>query len=422
MNNKIVIVNRWYFKAFGPTIYLFNISKMLEADGCEVIPFSVNRLMNNPTPYSKYFVDPPYDEAILFFNDAKISTWQKLKVFANCIYSFQAKVKMERLLDDEKVDLVYLLAITNDISPSIISACKKRNIPVVMRLSDFYLVCGNYHFMRDNKLCTLCVDKNVMQCVKYKCVKNSLLPSATRAIAMTIHNIIKIYDYVDAFICPCMFMKEALVKAGFPEDKLHHVNSFIDTSIVQPKYESGDYVLYFGRFSPEKGIDYLLTAISTLPRSIKLRLVGSSNDNPYFEVLRAMVVDYDLRLVEFCDREDGDELMKMIQGSRFVVVPSVCADNSPLSVIESMACGKPVIGSDIGGISEQIIHGKTGYLVPPADTQVLAERIAELWNNQTLVENMGKNARIHVEKNFSADQHFGKLKSIFTDCINKHLT
>ncbi len=416
---KIIITNRRYFQSFGPTRYMMNIKPMLEADNIEVIPFSVKRNKNFDTKYEKYFVNAPYGEDILYFNNAKINALQKLKIFSNCIYSFEAKSKITQLLKETKPDLVYLLTIVNDISPSVIDACKKLNIPVVMRLSDYFMICGNYHMMNNNQLCNLC-GKNPLNCIKNRCVKNSFFPSLTRSLSIIIHNMLKIYDYIDAFICPCTFMKNALVNAGYPEKKIFKLNSFISSEDYKACYDNKNYVLYFGRLSPEKGVIYLIEAKKYITEKIPLYIVGDSNNQDYVNHLHDKIKKLNLTDIYFLGRKQGDELKSIIAGSKFTIIPSIWPDNSPMSALESMACAKPVIASRIGGLPEQIIDNETGFLVPEKSPKILAEKIEYLWKNNNLIKKMGLSARKHIEKNFSPDNHYKELIKIFNKCIKKH--
>lgn len=413
---KIVIVNRRYFSSSGPESYLFNITPILEADNFEVIPFSVKRKWNLKTKYEKYFVNSPYGDDTLYYSEAKLNLFRKIKIFCNAIYSFEAKTKMEQLIKNEKPDLVYLFGIVNDISPSIIHACKKYNIPVIVRLSDYYLLCANYSFLKNNEFCKLCLTKNHLQGLKNLCVKGEFLPTLTRTLSLMIHNMIKIYDHVDSYICTCSFMKKVMVEGGFPEEKLHVVNSFVNSNEYKPNYKNGEYILYFGRISPEKGIEYILKAKEKMRHTIPLYIVGAPNNTEYMNSLKNYITDNSLTDVIFTGFKESDELKKIIGEAKFVMIPSIWADNSPISAIEAMASGKPIIGSDIGGITDQITK-ETGFLVPPKDINLLAEKMDILSENDAMVDKMGRNARLNFEENFSETQHYSKLKKIIEKCM-----
>ncbi len=417
---KIVIVNNRFFPNSGPERCMFNTIKMFEKDGVTVIPFSVKRSRNVKTPYEKYFVTPLYGDDIVYFNDANnMGMLKKLKILGTCVYSFEAKSKMSALIRDESPDLVYMQGIVNDISPSIIDSCKKYNIPVVMRLSDYNIICGNYYFLRDNNICKDCITKNVFECAKNKCVKNSFMPSFARSLAMFVHNILHVYDYVNAFVCPSSFMRDSMIEAGFPAEKLYHINSFVIKDDYEPCYKNKGYMLYFGRVSPEKGIEYLLEAKVSMSSDVPLIIAGKTNDESYLDSLKQYIADNSVKGVTFAGFKVGDELVDLIKNARFILSPSICPDNSPMSGIESMAFGKPMIGTDIGGITDQIVEGKTGFLVPPKDSDILAEKIDILAKDDKLIETMGKNARVNFEDNFSFRQHYDSLRKLFYKSLKK---
>ncbi|MCP5462715.1 MAG: glycosyltransferase family 4 protein [bacterium] len=414
----ILIVNRRYFHSSGPERYMFEITKILERNGYTVAPFSVKRKQNLQSEYARYFVESPYGEDTLYFNDARFTVLQKLKIFCNCVYSFEAKRQMKRILRDKKIDAVYLLGIVNDISPSILHACRAAGVPVIMRLSDYNLLCGNYVFLRDGKECRLCVTKGPFQCVKHACVKKQFLPSFARALSMKVHNLLRIYDAVDYFVCPSRFMYESMRDAGYEEKKLRVINSFLAPEGYEPYYENDGYILYFGRIAHEKGLDCLIDALGALDAPPPLYLVGEPSESDYLESLKARIAALGVSHVTFFGFKSGAELKKIIRGAKFVVVPSICADNSPMSTIEAMALGKPVIASRVGGIPDQVTD-ECGILFEAGNAKELGKMIDALWNNDTEVARMGRNARRAFELKFSPEAHFEQLNELFQEVVHK---
>ncbi|MBI4847209.1 MAG: glycosyltransferase family 4 protein [Nitrospirae bacterium] len=410
---KIVIVNRRYFESTGPERYFFGITERLEKDAHQVIPFAVRFKMNKKTPYERYFVSPIADEETLYYRDYKdkLNFIQKLRVASNAIYSFEAKKKIGQLIDDHGVDLVFLVGIANSISPSVIHAAKKRNIPVVMRVSDFFMFCAENTFLRDRKVCRECEIYGYTRAFKYKCLHNSLSVVGVRVLSMYIHRWLKVYDKVDAFITPSLCMREAFLKAGFPEEKLFHIPNFINVDNLAPKYENAGYMLYFGRIDMDKGVINLIKAYEKGGFHVPLLIAGASSDGEDKRLME-YVMENGIKNITFLGFKGRDELVPLIRDAMFTVVPSIVLDNNPQSVVESMACGKPVIGSDIGGISEQITS-ESGVLVPPGDIDAIREAIALLLSNPQKVIDMGRQARKRVEKEYSLENHYNKLISIF---------
>lgn len=421
---RIVLANRRYFESTGPGRYLFKITERLEKDGHQVLPFSISWKWNKNTPYAKYFISPPASEDTLYYKDYKdkLNFFQKLRVLANTIYSFEARKKMGELIDDYDIDLVYLLGIVTGISPSVIDAAKKYRIPVVMRLSDFFLFCPEYTFDRFNAkgeriCCRECEVYGYKRALKYKCLQGSLAVTGARVLSMYIQKWLKIYDKVDAFIAPSLCMCEALLKAGYSQEKIYHVPSFFDSQTVEPCYENDGYILYFGRVDIDKGVIHLIKAYEIGRFKEPLLIVGESSDGEDKRLMQ-YVQEKKIANINFVGFKQLQELIPLIQRAVFTVVPSVWPDNSPMTVLESMACGNPVIGSDLGGISEQITP-ESGLLVPPNDPAALASSIDSLLSNPQKIADMGKKGRQRVEMEYSIEKHYSVLMTVFRKLINR---
>jgi len=117
--------------------------------------------------------------------------------------------------------------------------------------------------------------------------------------------------------------------------------------------------------------------------------------------------------VEFLGYKSGQELNSLIANAAFVVVPSEWYENCSMVVLESMAFGKPVIGSRIGGIPEQIEDGRTGFLFEMGNVKELSEKMDILSSDKELRKNLGKAARKKVKAAYSLAKHCHELESIY---------
>ncbi|MBI4843140.1 MAG: glycosyltransferase family 4 protein [Nitrospirae bacterium] len=415
---RIAIVNKRYFESTGPERYMFAISEEFEKNGHSIFPFAVRYKFNKKSPYEKYFVSPPAEDG-LYYKDYKdkLSFLGKLRILSNSVYSFEAKRKMGKLIDDFDVDLVYVLPIETAISPSIIDSAKKRGVPVVMRASDFFIFCAERTFVRNGRMCRECEDYGYKRALKYKCLQDSIAVTGVRVLSMYIHRLLRIYDKVDAFIAPSLCMRDAFIKGGFPPEKVHHIPSFFDASSVKPCYENDGYVLYFGRLDKDKGLIHLIKAYEKGRFDAPLLIAGDSSDGED-QRLKEYVLEKKIPNIKFAGFKNKDELIPLIQRAAFTVVPSIWPDNSPMSVLEAMVCGKPVIGSNLGGIAEQITH-ETGVLVPPCDPEALADAIDMLLSNPEKLVSMGMKGRGRAEQEYSIGNHYNKLSSIFERLVEK---
>src|SRR3989338_7288345 len=223
----------------------------------------------------------------------------------------------------------------------------------------------------------------------HKCVKGSILASILEVLEKYFQKIfLPDKKYTDLFLVPSRFMKEKLAEFGFKGKKTKVLPHFTNRLERFPDFNKGEYILFFGRLSPEKGLVTLLYAMRPLS-NIRLLIAGEGNQKMELEKL---VRHLNLKNVEFTGFLDGERLKKLIRKSRFTVLPSLWYETFGLSIIESFALGKAVIAARIGGISEIISNGKEGFLFTPGDYRDLSRNINKLWNSPNLAIKMGKAA------------------------------
>jgi len=401
---KILQVNKYFLLKGGSERYLFELSRILESHGHEVIPFAMQHPDNEKTPYAEYFVDQ------IEFN--LNSRWQKLrnapKIISRILYSWQARRRIEALIRKTRPDVAHLHMIEHQISPSILHSLKKYQIPVIMTAHQSKIFCPNYRLFNWNTMqnCMKCLDGNYWHPFIEKCHKNSRMAGLLIGIEAYIHKWLKLYTHhIDLILTPSRFFSELFRTAGFTAVDIEHQFSTIRMEQYKPCYEYDNYYIYFGRLEEAKGLNTLLLASKALP-GVKLKIIGKG---PYREPLEDFAKKEGLDHVEFTGALYGDELKSTVSRSRFIVVPSECYENSPLVAYEAAAMGKPVIGSKIGGIPELVLHEKTGLLFEAGNSDDLAAKLKKLYNSPHLLLEYGKAARRFAEENFSADVHYQKM-------------
>lgn len=420
---KILLGHKFFFRGGGTSTYLFALMDYLRAHGHEPIPFSVLYDKNEPSEYSRYFLGAPADAATSHLRDMKLTPLKVLRLLGRATYSFEARRKLRVLIADTGPEIAYLHNLYNYMSPSPIDECKARGLPVVMRVPDFNLVCAELHLLREGKVCKECVGHSPLHALKYRCLKGSLGVTAARAVSMTIHNWLGIYRKVDLFVTPSAVMREVLIEGGYDGARIVHLPSFYAGHRDEASEQSeGDYVLYFGRISTEKGLDTLLRAFglaaeASFGRKVRLLLAGADVDGLTGR-LQALAQELGLgERVQFLGPLGRRELDELIAHCLFTVIPSRWYDNSPMSVFESFAHGKPVVGSNIGGIPEQITPD-CGLLCEPGNVEELAEAMSKLIANADLRAGMGAAARRRLREAFSPETHCRRLLDIFEALIN----
>lgn len=413
---KILLVNYRYFISGGPEKYMFNIKKKLEEEGHEVIPFSIKSSKNVKSKYEKYFADPIGKQDCAYYNEFKKTPKAIIDMIGRSIYSFNVERKIKKEIKDTNPDIVYVLHYVNKLSPSVIVGAKKMNKPVVLRLSDFFLMCPRFDFLYNNNVCEECLNKGYKACIQKKCVKNSKAASIIRVISMKIHKKIGIYKKIDAYICPTMFLKEKLEENGFEKEKIFNVPTFTYVEDNQETY-LGDYGLYYGRITPEKGVEYVIKAYEKLGDKYKLIVTGDDTTQEALR-LKKYVEEHKINNIKFTGFKTGDELKEIIKKSRFVMVPSIWYENLPNTILESFANKKPVIASDIGSLKDTIKDGENGYKFKPKDSESLIEKIM-LMNNDEDVKKLGENAYNTARTIYSIENHYNKLMKIFKRLIGE---
>lgn len=389
---RILLVNKFLHPNGGSETYMFQLGGYLESIGHAVQYFGMDhpqRCVGNSTD--------SYTSNMDFHSCSGLS---KISYAFRTIYSKEARKKIRTVLDDFQPDVVHINNFNYQLTPSIILEVMKwkkdcsRNCRIVYTAHDFQLVCPNHQLFNpiDGRICEKCLkggNRRFFNCFRGKCIHDSRIRSLIGSCEAYYWNTRGVYRNLDAIICPSEFMKEKLdtnpvlaSRTVFLRNfKANNPNLTVDKSSLPdlPKR----YVLYFGRFSTEKGIGTLLKAIRMLP-DIRFVLAGSG---PLKDQLDGIGNIIDVGFLS------GGVLSAVIGNASFSVITSEWFENCPYSVIESLMLGTPVLGARIGGIPELIQDGRTGELFTSGDVQDLAGKIRSLWDDEERVRKYSDGCR-----------------------------
>lgn len=415
---RIILSNYRYFLSGGPENYLFSCKRLLEKNGIDIVPFSVQSVKNVKTRWEKYFLTPLSRKEFTYFHEYSKDIRTMLKVIERSFYSPEGYSKARKIAKFIKPDLVYSLHFLNKMSPSVIDGFKSLNIPVVVRLSDFSMICPQGLLLNNGKKCEACIKGGLIQCVRNKCIQSSFSGSLIKYISWKFHRLIGVQSRIDAFVCPSKFTMEKYIQAGFSKKKLFHIPTFIDIPKRKPDYGYGKYILYFGRIVAEKGVELLLEAYKYIDEpKPDLILIGGTKNSEYYKFIKNKYSHFAI-FKKFTKKQ---ELVKYIKGALFVVIPSVCYDNMPNVLLEAYAYGKSVIASNSGGFPDFVEENKTGILFKNNDITSLKEKLEWAINNKKQMIDMGKNARIYAEIEFAPKIHLQKIMKLFEAITEKDL-
>jgi len=398
---KILMVNKYFFLKGGAETVFFQERDFLISQGHQVIDFSMYDPRNAKSAYADYFVGSKD------YHDKSPGLIEKITTGLSLIHSREAIRKMETLLDAEKPDLIHCHNIYHQLTPGILLAAHKRSIPIVLTLHDYKVVCPVYTRLHDGQVCTECSQGAFRNLLLHRCSEGSLGRSALLYAEATVQKLLGSYEVVDKVIVPSGFMGEAVTQWRFPKERVQLLYNGVDPAHYPISGSDKGYVLFLGRLSGEKGL--LTLGRAQAGTQIPVVVAGTG---PVESQLREEFPG--LKLAGY---QTGDALKALIADAAAIVVPSEWHENCPMSVLEAMAAGKPVIGSRMGGIPELVADGQTGLLFTAGDIEGLRQCMSSLLADEPLRHRMGLAARARVESDFSLDKHFAGLQAVYDEVL-----
>jgi glycosyltransferase involved in cell wall biosynthesis len=407
MDNVLMVSWAWA-PVGGDWTYIANMERLYKENGYNVIPFSTKREDNVPNDFEEYFVTA-YDYKEL---NQKKSLINGYKTVQNAVVSFEALKNLEKLLDKYPIKFAHFHIIHHWVTPAIIKLLKERNIPIIWTLHEYKLLCPEGTFVSNGTVCEKCRDQKFYNCALNSCKKGSFLASSLAAFDAYYYKQKGYYNDVNYYLCPSAFLKNKFDEFGFQREKLLLTNycydiAALDAAVANISLKGNDspYILYVGRIERLKGIVTLLEAVRNT--TIHLKIAGTG---AFLEGAKQLAEGMDN--VEFLGFQHKDDVYRLTLNSEFVVCPSEWYENYPFSVIESLLLAKPVVGSDMGGIPELVLHEETGLVHKAGNVEDLRKQLLRLWENKEERTDMGRKAREFACSKVSFDVHWDIMKSI----------
>ena len=397
---RVLMINKFLYPNGGSETYIFKLGNYLETQGHEVQYFGMEhegRCVGNRV--HAYTSDMDFHEG---------SMLSKLTYPIKTIYSSEARKKLRLVLDDFKPNVCHINNFNYQLTPSIILEIAKwkkqtgHKCRIVFTAHDYQLVCPNHMCNNPNtgENCEKCLSGYFLNCIKGKCIHGSTAKSVIGTMEAIFWKLNGVYKYIDTIICCSKFLKMKMDSNPLFAKKTVAMHNFVD-KVEWKETVKKDYVLYFGRFSQEKGIDTLIQVCWELP-NVQFIFAGTG---PLEEFINGVP---NIKNVGF---QKGAALEQLIREARFSICPSECYENCPFSVMESQMYGTPVLGANIGGIPELIEIGKTGELFESGNTVELKSKIQKLWKDKALTDQYSRNRK---EIAFDDIEEYGeKLMKIY---------
>jgi glycosyltransferase involved in cell wall biosynthesis len=402
---KILHVNKFLYRRGGAEAYMLDLAELQAAAGHEIEFYGMKHPLNMRARFEQHFPEQ------LDFNPPPSSARGRAAIAGRLLYSPSARRGMETVVAAFRPDVVHLHNIYHQLSPSILRPLRARGVPAVMTLHDYKLACPTYLFLAHGKVCEACLGGRFHQAIRKRCNNGSLVASSLNALEMTVHTITRAYSPVQVFLCPSRFLLRKMTEAGVFPDRLRYVPSFVDADAIELKSAPGGGVVYGGRLSHEKGVDVLVEAAARI--GVALEVAGDGPDRGALEALGRRA-GADVRWHGLLPRA---ELHELARASAVSVLPSRCHENQPLWVLESFACGVPVVGTTLGGIPDMVTPGLDGDLVAPNDAGALAGSLERFMSDPGRAHEMGRAGRARVETDFSPRRHLARVEAAYAEAI-----
>lgn len=397
---RVLMINKFLYHCGGSETYIFKLGKFLESQGHEVQYFGMqderNQVRNRVNAYTSHMD---------FHGGSKLAA---LTYPLKTIYSKESRTLIRRVLEDFCPDVCHLNNFTYQLTPSVILEIHKwseqtgNKCRIIFTAHDYNLICPNHMCNNPNthENCEKCLGGHFLNCTIGKCIHGSVVKSIIGTMEAFFWKMNGTYKYIDQMICCSEFLKTKMDSNPIFAKKTVALHNFID-KVEWKEADKKDYVLYFGRFSEEKGIGTLIQVCKELP-DVQFIFAGTG---PLEEKVNG------ISNIENVGFQSGDALEIFIREARFSIYPSEWYENCPFSVMESQMYGTPVLGAEIGGIPELIQVGKTGKLFKPGDKDDLKAKIQMLWENPDLASEYSRNCKcISFD---TIDEYYEKLMTLY---------
>ncbi len=387
---KILMVNKFLYPRGGSESYMLYLGQYFAKMGHRVEYFGMyddkNTVGNSAEKYTQNmdFHSKGIDRFLYPFK---------------IIYSLEAKKKIMQVIDNFKPDIVHMNNINFQLTPSIIYGIKKRGIPIVQTVHDYQMICPNhllYNFDK-NMPCEKCVKGSLVNCITNKCIHGSVIKSILGVIEAKFYSLLNTYKRVDLYVCPSKFLENKLLSSkAYYKGKTKTIHNFIDKdkfSCTHQKAES--YIVYVGRLSKEKGIEHIAKVAKLLPEYTFV-VAGNGPDGDMLNNIP------NIKLTGFLT---GDKLTEIMRNAKILLLPSVCYENCPLSILEAHAMGVPVVTMNSGGMAELVRDGITGTLVTEPTPEGIAIKLKETIENEDYYNSLRKNCENEKDNILSIESY-----------------
>lgn len=348
-----------------------------------------------------------HEVSLLSRHNDDVAAASKLGVAAQAVWSRRTMTDLAEAVERFRPDVLHVHNSWPLISPSIYWAADKARVPVVQTLHNFRLMCPQATFLRDGAVCEDCLGKLPLPALKHSCYRDSLVQTGALVGMLAVHRSLKTFDRkVSRYIALNQFCRSKFIAGGFAADRIDVKPNFVPW-VPAPDVSGRKGGLSVGRLSVEKGVEVLMAALSAYPAH-QLTVIGSG---PFETQVQAIAGEAYVGFLPL------GEIMQRLSRASYLVLPSVCYEGFPRTLVEAFASGVPVIASRLGSMAELVADGRTGLLFNPGDAADFAAKLQWADAHPQEMARMGAAARAEYESRYSPEQNYRELISIYERAI-----
>lgn len=366
---------------------------------------------------NKLLTEAGHQVETFFVESSEMLAGPKHKQLTSVIWNPDANREVRRLIAEQGTDVVHLHTPFPFMSPSVVRAAKRSGVPVVMTSHSFRIPCIVGTLQRNGKPCHDCVGATLpIAAVRNRCYHNSLPASAALAASSVLHHRTGTYaSAIDQHLALTPYMKDLLVRDGIPSDRVTvHPNFIPDPVGPAPSTNEGQRhgAVFVGRLVAEKGVETLIEAWRLLgPEAPPLRIIGGGDE-------RARLEGNAPSTVEFLGEIPNHDVVGHLQRAETLIFPSEWPEGLPITLLEALGTGTPVLYSDIGNFTTLLDEAQCGAPFVTGSPESLADAVRSFFA-KSLDDRRAAGAlgRKYYNEHFTPEAALQRLEHIYRGTI-----